>query len=570
MADDTSTLTPSSTLRSTLRSKRMILLQISSFALLCLLAWQAFKAVSQQRLVASKVLVEYAELASEEFSRRIMQDIGYHGFYFEINQLKQKMESDTSSFITWVKGRSICIADPQTVTSIPTESGRKIRLASAYFIKDESGLKFTRENCDNHIPHEFISEQLRLFEANFANTTQASTSPYQMLHTVYQGSPISLAIAHENNRSYGYLLDRDLLSEALENSFARKPLLPGSLANGNASNQMIDVSVFDHMGKILVKPRNLYPTNLAAEKHLSTEYGGVFDQYTIKITIDPESLDKLIIGGLPNNNLPLIVLTLLATFIVFISSIYQIHKEKNLNRLRENFIAEVSHELRTPLTQIRMFSEMLSTGKSRNEKERIHYAEIIHRESVRLSHLISNVLSYSKSRSNNGLPTQLVLSKQNISPIIQEAIEEFLPIADMNGSRVEFNLVDCEIAVDGNRLKRIINNLLDNAIKYGPSKQTVRVEIIKNIALNSYRISVIDQAERIPKKDRENIWNAYFRLPNENKKAIAGTGIGLYIVKQLVQELNASIWLSSPTVNEIGNHFIIEWGSQSDDSNSNS
>ena len=534
-------------------SRWMMLLLSSSFLLLCLLAWQAFKSVNQQRLVAKKVLVEYAQLASEEYFRRISSDIGYRGYYLELNQFRDFIaNSPWLTYNTWKPSINSC--DDEVSDKKLTILKNKKALSRVYFIIKAEGIWFSEHHCNENIPYQFIINQLKILSANKINTNK----PYLVAHLANNQVPVSLALVHEKDFTYGFLIDRNKLIKSLQASFSRRSLLPKILADGKVTNKMIDLAMLDHLGNNLISPQNNYPNKLVSEKHLTSEYNGIFNQHIIKVTIDPNSLEKLIIGGMPENNLPLIVLTLLSTLIVFSISIYQIQKENKLNQLRENFVAEVSHELRTPLTQIRMFSELISTGKSRGAEEILHYSQIINRESIRLSHLISNILSYSSRKTTNKHESQSHFTDYNIKQVIEEGVAEFLPIAEVNKNVISLELVDYITPTDSEKLKRIINNILDNAIKYGPKNQVINI-ISKYSEQNKvYQVEIIDQAMKIPPQHSENIWKAYFRLPTERKSAIAGTGIGLYIVKRLANDIGANIRLREFGAQQ-GNSFILEW-----------
>ena len=96
-----------------------------------------------------------------------------------------------------------------------------------------------------------------------------------------------------------------------------------------------------------------------------------------------------------------------------------------------------------------------------------------------------------------------------------------------------------EAEVDTDALRQILLNLLDNAIKYGPEDQTVRVSLQQRT--DSIRLSVCDQGPGIPRADREKIWGGYYRLERERDSAIAGTGIGLAVVRELVTLQGGSV-----------------------------
>lgn len=539
------------------QSKLLISLLFVSFSLMCMLGWQAYNAVAQQRMVAQKVLLEFAQLAAEEYSRRIMSDIGYQGYFRDLGLWREKLDALTD------KENALTTLTSLTTVTTLTECGGLApdSIASFYFVSQNNQIEFSAHDCHSPSIYSLIGDLVGLFEPQANDKT-----PFSVIHTSYNRHPISLVIGLKNQQYYGFLVNREKLAQKLTESLQKAPLLPKALANGKATNEMIDLSMFDHLNYLLIKPKLLYPSDLIASKTLTTEYSGIFKRYRIEVSINPESVDKLIIGGLPTNNLPLVILTLLVTIFVFVISLLQIRKEKNLNRLRENFIAEVSHELRTPLTQIRMFSEMLFNKKGRNESETIKYAEIIHRESLRLNHLIDNILKYSQSKQPEINPIDLPLESQDIAVAVANAIEEFEPLAKQKNSHIESHLLSYQIPIEIYSVKRILINLLDNAIKYGPENQQVTVDSKLDKQNLFYQIIITDQGPGIPPDEIENIWQPYYRLPIEKHRAIAGTGIGLYLVKQLAEKNNAVVWCESNhnnkglnTGDQSGCRFILQW-----------
>ena len=140
------------------------------------------------------------------------------------------------------------------------------------------------------------------------------------------------------------------------------------------------------------------------------------------------------------------------------------------------------------------------------------------------------------------------------------------PIAKQKGSVIQAELISCDISVEAYSLKRILTNLLDNAIKYGPDNQRVEVESKLDPVNNHYQLIITDQGPGIPASEFKNIWQPYYRLSIESHKAISGTGIGLYLVKQLAEKNMAKVWVESNYADQeklksaqSGCRFILEW-----------
>src|SRR5947199_5775292 len=117
----------------------------------------------------------------------------------------------------------------------------------------------------------------------------------------------------------------------------------------------------------------------------------------VQVAWGPEVGPKLVVGGRPRSNLPMLLSLLAITAALVVAALLQLRREYELSRLRADFVSGVSHELRTPLAQIRMFSETLLLGRVRSDEERERSLEIIDQEARRLPHLLENLLHFSRS-----------------------------------------------------------------------------------------------------------------------------------------------------------------------------
>jgi signal transduction histidine kinase len=206
-------------------------------------------------------------------------------------------------------------------------------------------------------------------------------------------------------------------------------------------------------------------------------------------------------------------------------------------RARERFISNVSHELRTPLQQILVFAELLRMDKLRSDDERRHSMNVIERETRRLIQLVENVLAFARTNRDG-----MTLSREpvRLEPLIRETVTAFEPLA--LASRAALRVVadsQATAAGDPDAIRRALLNLLDNAVKYGPAGQTVTVSISERAG--SAVIAIEDEGPGVPAADRERIWSAFSRLDREEEAAIAGSGIGLSIVRELVERMDGSV-----------------------------
>jgi len=178
-----------------------------------------------------------------------------------------------------------------------------------------------------------------------------------------------------------------------------------------------------------------------------------------------------------------------------------------------------------------MFAETLRLGRIRSERERARSLEIIDQEARRLTHLVENILLFSRAERHlvRLSPRPCLLSAE-----VREALHSFAPIAAARQVRVVQSLDDDTCAmVDVEAFRQIVLNLVDNAIKYSPADGTVRVSLVSQGAVA--RLEVEDEGPGIPLADAERIWAPYFRLERDVSSAVAGSGIGLAVVRDLVE-----------------------------------
>ena len=146
----------------------------------------------------------------------------------------------------------------------------------------------------------------------------------------------------------------------------------------------------------------------------------------MRVSLNTEFADMLIVGGLPALRLPMLVALFVIAAGLLTVALVQLRRQQELARLRTEFVSGVSHELRTPLAQIRWFAELLHLGKLRSEDERARSAAIIDQEARRLTYLVENVLNFSRSEkgTNRISPAPVDLDHE-----ILEALELFAPLA---------------------------------------------------------------------------------------------------------------------------------------------
>jgi signal transduction histidine kinase len=250
----------------------------------------------------------------------------------------------------------------------------------------------------------------------------------------------------------------------------------------------------------------------------------------------------------PASRLPLLLALLAVTAALAGVAVRQLRREGELARLRADFTSSVSHELRTPLTQILLYAETLELGRATGEGERRRALGVIVQEARRLAHLVENILQFSRAeRRMVRVRTEL----RRLAPLLRETVERFAPLAG-GVDRFVFEVEETLAApVHADSLRQIVINLLDNAAKYGgDGPVTLRAGLTKGRA----RLEVDDTGPGIAPPDRLRIWEPYMRL--ERSPAVAGSGIGLAVVRELTAAHGGACWVEDAAGG--GARFVIE------------
>ena len=296
-------------------------------------------------------------------------------------------------------------------------------------------------------------------------------------------------------------------------------LLPRPLTSGDSSDPSRRRVQYDSMGSIIItdsygvdiyRSAVQYTSPFTARDTIGTDMGALFAHATLRA----EVADQLIIGGLPKSRLPLILSLLGLTAALIGTALVQLRRESQLTRLRTDFISGVSHELRTPLAQIRMFSETLTLGRVRSEEERRRSLAIIDQEARRLTHLVENLLHFSRSERQTA---HIAPEPTALAPLVQEVIDGFAPLAAARGVTLAASVPeDLVVPADPGAVRQMLLNLLDNAVKYGPAGQEVRIGATRENGVA--RLWVADRGPGIPRADRERVWDRFWRLERDRAR----------------------------------------------------
>ncbi|MDJ0841952.1 MAG: HAMP domain-containing sensor histidine kinase [Acidobacteriota bacterium] len=259
-----------------------------------------------------------------------------------------------------------------------------------------------------------------------------------------------------------------------------------------------------------------------------------------QITDSPEILDNY---RAEKNRFWLVLTCLLlalAVTMIHLSKLVSGHID--LYRRKNNFVSAVTHELKAPLTSIIMYAEMLEEGWAKGKEQK--YYHYIHWESDRLTRLIKNILDYSGLERGSFVfsPACSLLHE-----FVRNSLEPLNVWTENNGLALEVIIRhQPEVMVDRDSLSQVIYNLCDNTIKYGMSAEqpTLTLEVTQNDEYGILKVS--DNGSGIPKGDETKVFDRFFRCENEMTRERTGTGLGLALVRELVEGNNGKIELFRP------------------------
>jgi signal transduction histidine kinase len=215
--------------------------------------------------------------------------------------------------------------------------------------------------------------------------------------------------------------------------------------------------------------------------------------------------------------------------------------EAGTRQERAQFLAAVSHELRTPLTSIISFSELLRGESSSLSPDGVRFLDIIERNADRLLQLIDDVLMLNRVEAG-GLP--LDLTEVSLPDLAADAVKSAVPTAARSGVTIHLDTGEGPLAqADPRRLAQVLDNLIGNAVKFSHADGLVRVRL--RYADGTWRIDVSDTGIGIPPDEAARLFGPFVRASNARIAGLPGTGLGLVIVKMLVEMHDGHVTVDS-------------------------
>lgn len=231
-------------------------------------------------------------------------------------------------------------------------------------------------------------------------------------------------------------------------------------------------------------------------------------------------------------NLVFVVLSMSTIFFSLAVIYVAWRRDRQLIQLKENFISNVSHELKTPLSLIRMFSEILMTGRVKNEAKKLEYYRILNNESDRMSRLINNLLDFANLV--RGIEHKH-FERTNIAQLVTKSLEAYRHEMQKEGFQLNLTVTDDipDSFSDPNAITMALFNLLDNSVKYSTDRKQIDVRVAPN---NGFiELSVTDWGIGIPASEQQKIFDQFYRGSEPSVRRIRGSGIGLSITRHVAE-----------------------------------
>jgi signal transduction histidine kinase len=338
----------------------------------------------------------------------------------------------------------------------------------------------------------------------------------------------------------------------LKDDFVRDDLIAGTITkilnrhHGNAALPAVAFTITDESGRVLY-------SNAAARGGylLETSFDRPFSNWRAAIGLKDTNLDELARNSfLHSAGATVLVLVFLLGGIALM--LRATDREARLAQAKSNFVANVSHELKTPLSLLSLFSEILELGRVNSDEKKTEYYRIIRHESLRLNKMIDNILDFSKIEAGRKTYN---FTDGDVAEVIEKVLSSYRYQIVSSGFDVQTNLAPGLPAVlmDRDAMAQAISNLLDNAMKYSRE--------VKQLSINTERrgadvsIEIADRGIGIPRAEHAKVFEKFYRVGNGLVHDVKGSGLGLSLVKHIVEAHKGMISVESDV--GVGSRFTI-------------
>jgi signal transduction histidine kinase len=505
--------------------------------LLLAVAAMTWRTERRYAVVTDRVVHDYAALGAWQYARRASTRL-----HDEAMAAFQRVAEPGAHLRT---GPRDSLVSPTLLLTGETARSAFLRGARFAFSFARANDQLTTSSRIDPRTRDMLAGRLR----GLARNHMSRDEPHQVIFDTSSGQSHAIALwtLHKPDGPaigvYGVVADPAALRPMFARLITESELLP-ALAGSSFTEDDVAVRLTRRDGGVVFQSRR--PLGRTAALDTVGLQGG-----ELRATVDlaPHVASALLVGGAPPSQLPAVALMIALSTVLAIVALLHQKRLRELQRVRERFVANVSHELRTPLAQISMFAETLALARERSPAERRDFASIIFAEARRLTTLVERVLHF--SRSDERQRQQLHLETTSLGEEIAGAIQLFMPIAREGDVTVNVALQhDVRARLDRHAFRQIMLNLLDNAMKHGGRGTIVEVSTAERDG--DVLVAVDDNGPGIPGEWRQRVFEPFSRM---ERSKVAGAGIGLSVVRDLVSAHGGRVWIESSALG--GARFVV-------------
>jgi signal transduction histidine kinase len=414
-----------------------------------------------------------------------------------------------------------------------------------FYLGETVNLLTSLENLPRDIREYFwsVHQKAEIYLANAEFIAQEwKSSPEQLMRSQAFESQNPIQIKYQDGVPYliiGYpWLDRETRVIArLNESVFNEALQAEILQSRKSAWKSMAFALISARDQVVLTTDSLSDRKVAVERALA----GDFPAWKLVIFKMKDS-EVIALGRRKLTLLYSLVAFSLAVLLIGTFSVLQgLRNERRLVRMKSNFLSAVSHELKTPLTAIRMFAEILESGRQTQEDKRKRYATLIGEEAMRLHGMIEGILDFTRLEENR---SRLSLGDMDLGQAVQEVAGLMAAAFEKSGLRLVLSLdAGAVIRGDFDAIRSVVQNLLENSLKY--SQPGTKVEVRLENGPDKAVLRVKDQGIGISGADLKRIFDKFYRAGDELTRKTKGSGLGLAIVKQILDTHGAQIKANS-------------------------
>ncbi|UCG60738.1 MAG: GHKL domain-containing protein [Candidatus Zixiibacteriota bacterium] len=484
--------------------------------------------VSTKRGYYSESMRQYNILVNNYGS--VVDETGYPFSYYALHQLIQLYPrvsttgilSEISSILSHINVGHIPITD-KTIYLIHNVETWYLSLPEEV----TAGVDSISEQLDSiRKSIQFISEEGQIIKQHVDNdqlTTTAELGSFNTISGSIDDRPILIVLKNEDSGSNiaGFAVDLDYIEKELIEA-----------TNNHMRNSDI---AFTIANTAQVLPDET--TELGSIRELSS----LVPAWRVSLQPkNPEAISRYVTKQRWTYGI-FILFVVLGMLLGIILVLRDMSREQKLAQLRNDFVSNITHELKTPLTSIRMFAETMLMGRAKSMSDQREYLSVIVNESERLSRLINTVLDASKIEQED---KQYHMRTIDLSGVVEKAVDAMTYWLKENGFEIAVDIEpDISITGDKDALEQTVNNLLSNAIKYSHNRKEIVLRLYTRDGF--VQLEVQDKGLGIPESKQPHIFEKYYRAHAAHSADKGGSGLGLAVVRHIVDAHQGNIALKS-------------------------